>query len=162
MYISKAISKSNYLVESAERKVDIGDFIAEYLYRIAKKIYGPRIKIVVDDRFSNRLILKTKTLILTSIIENLIGNAIKAQATNLTISMFDDEKQYMIVFTDNGKGLSPQISNIERIFEFGVTTTSGAGLGLYYSKLYIEQMDGTVSAQENKNGGLSFILSWKK
>ena len=68
----------------------------------------------------------------------------------------------MIVFTDNGKGLSPQISNIERIFEFGVTTTSGAGLGLYYSKLYIEQMDGMVSAQENKNGGLSLILSWKK
>ena len=162
LYISKAISKSNYLVESAERKVDVGDFIAEYLYRIAKKIYGSRIKIVVDDRFSNRLILKTKTLILTSIIENLIGNAIKAQATNLTISMFDDEKQYMIVFTDNGKGLSPQISNIERIFEFGVTTTSGAGLGLYYSKLYIEQMDGMVSAQENKNGGLSLILSWKK
>ena len=162
LYISKAISKSNYLVESAERRIDLGDFIAEYVYRVARKIYGAKIKFVVEDKFSNRLILKTRTLLLTSIIENFTGNAIKAQATELTINMTNNEDHYEVIFSDNGIGLSPEISNIDRIFEFGVTTTSGAGLGLYYVKQYIEQLNGTVSVKPNKIRGLSFILSWNK
>ena len=162
LYISKAISKSNYLVESAERRIDLGDFIAEYVYRVARKIYGAKIKFVVEDKFSDRLILKTKTLLFTSIIENFTGNAIKAQATELTINITNNENHYEVIFSDNGIGLSPEISDIDRIFEFGVTTTSGAGLGLYYVKQYIEQLNRAVLVKPNKIRGLSFILSWNK
>lgn len=71
-------------------------------------------------------------------------------------------KSYEVIFSDNGIGLSPKISDIDRIFEFGVTTTSGAGLGLYYVKQYIEQLNRAVLVKPNKIRGLSFILSWNK
>lgn len=37
LYISKAVAKSNYLIESEEKDADICDFISEYIGRIAKK-----------------------------------------------------------------------------------------------------------------------------
>lgn len=58
--------------------------------------------------------------------------------------------------------ISESISDINRIFEFGVTTTDGAGLGLYYIKQYVEQMNGTVCAEKNTEKGMSFILRWNK
>lgn len=50
LYISKAISKANYLVDSERKKIDLIDFFAEYIYRIGKKLYGSKIKTDIQDR----------------------------------------------------------------------------------------------------------------
>lgn len=162
LYISKAVSKSNYLLESVERQIDLCDFISEYVYRIAKKIYGSKIKFKIVDNLSSRLIVSSSTILLTSIIENFIGNSIKACAAEMIITFQNNDTGYNVIFSDDGAGLSESISDINRIFEFGVTTTDGAGLGLYYIKQYVEQMNGTVCAEKNTEKGMSFILRWNK
>lgn len=162
LYISKAVSKSNYLLESVERQIDLCDFISEYVYRIAKKIYGSKMKIKIVDNLSSRLIVSSSTILLTSIIENFIGNSIKACAAEMIITFQNNDTGYNVIFSDDGAGLSESISDINRIFEFGVTTTDGAGLGLYYIKQYVEQMNGTVRAERNTEKGMSFILRWNK
>ena len=43
---------------------------------------------------------------------------------------------------DNGRGLSNDLFEPDRIFEKGVTTTRGSGLGLYHSRKQIEGMGG--------------------
>ena len=111
---------------------------------------------------SSRLVVNSSTIELTSIIENLIGNSIKASASEMFIIFQDTAKDYSVTFSDNGTGLSESISDINRIFEFGVTTTDGAGLGLYYIKQYVEQMNGNICAEKNTGNGMSFILSWNK
>lgn len=162
LYTSKAVSKSNYLLESVTQQIDFGDFISEYIHRIAKKIYGSKIKFEIIDNLSSRLVVNSSTIELTSIIENLIGNSIKASASEMFIIFQDTAKDYSVTFSDNGTGLSESISDINRIFEFGVTTTDGAGLGLYYIKQYVEQMNGNICAEKNTGNGMSFILSWNK
>ena len=162
LYTSKAVSKSNYLLESVEKNIDIGDFIAEYIHRIAKKIYGTKIKFIIEDNLTDRLNVTSNTVILTSIMENFIGNAIKASSTVMTINLKDDTDSYYVIFSDDGNGLSDSISDINQIFDFGVTTTEGAGLGLYYIKQYVEEMNGTISAEKNLPKGMSFILHWHK
>lgn len=162
LYTSKAVSKSNYLLESVNRQIDFCDFITEYIHRIARKIYGSKIKFEIEDHLSTRLVVNSSTIQLTSIIENLIGNSIKASASEILITFKDTDKKYLATFSDNGTGLSELISDINRIFEFGVTTTDGAGLGLYYIKQYVEQMNGTIFAEKNTENGMSFILCWNK
>ena len=162
LYISKAISKSNYLVESEKKKIDLSDFFAEYIYRIGKKLYGSKIKTDVQDELTSRLLVTASPLMLSSIVENLIGNSIKAKAENFIIKFTESNQFYQICFIDDGKGLDPSITDINRIFEFGVTTTSGAGLGLFYVKKYISEMEGELSVTQNDAKGLTFTAIWRK
>lgn len=162
LYISKAISKSNYLVESEKKEIDLGDFFAEYIYRIGRKLYGSKIKVSVQDTLTSRLLVTASPLMLSSILENLLGNSIKAKAENLVIELVEDQQTYKINFMDDGNGLDPSISDINRIFEFGVTTTSGAGLGLFYVKKYISEMEGNLTATQNATRGLTFTAIWQK
>lgn len=161
LYTAKSISKSNYLLESVDKKIDLGDFIIEYINRVAKKIYSSKINFKIEDNLSCRLIVKSNAILLTSIIENLTGNAIKANASEMEIKLEENDTHFFISFSDNGNGLSDSITDINRIFEFGITTTDGAGLGLYYIKQYVEQMGGTIKAINRKNG-MVFVMSWNK
>lgn len=97
-----------------------------------------------------------------TIIENIIGNSIKSHANNLNISYKDFGDKITISFTDDGDGLDEQVQNINDIFEFGYTTTSGAGLGLYYSKKYVEEMGGTLRQFSSVPTGLSIVAEWKR
>ena len=150
LYISKAISKANYLVDSERKKIDLIDFFAEYIYRIGKKLYGSKIKTDIQDRLTSRLLVTASPLMLSSILENLIGNSIKAKAENFIIEFTENDQFYKISFIDDGKGLDLSITDINRIFEFGVTTTSGAGLGLFYVKKYISDMEGELTVKQNE------------
>lgn len=163
LYISKAVAKSNYLIESEEKDADICDFISEYIIRIAKKIYGSKIKIQINDELEKRLIIKVNTVNVVTIIENIIGNSIKSGAKNLNVSYRKKDNKTIISFIDDGNGLSSEVKDIKDIFEFGYTTTSGAGLGLYYSKKYIEEMGGVLTAITNEEvSGLSIIAEWEE
>lgn len=162
LYISKAISKANYLVDSERKKIDLIDFFAEYIYRIGKKLYGSKIKTDIQDRLTSRLLVTASPLMLSSILENLIGNSIKAKAENFIIEFMENDQLYKISFIDDGKGLDPSITDINRIFEFGVTTTSGAGLGLFYVKKYISDMEGELAVKQNETKGLTFTAIWRK
>lgn len=162
LYISKAVAKSNYLIESEERDADVCDFISEYISRIAKKIYGSKIKIFIQDELKERLIIKVNTVNVVTIVENIIGNSIKAGAQNLRVSYKANEGKTIIAFSDDGNGLNEDVRDIDDLFQFGYTTTSGAGLGLYYSKKYIEDMGGTLRAVKNEPKGLSILAEWYK
>ncbi len=162
LYISKAISKSNYLVESEKKEIDLSDFFAEYIYRIGKKLYGSRINVNIQDDLTNRFLVTASSLMLSSILENLIGNSIKAKAENLLIAFKENDQYYKIDFVDDGTGLDSSITDINRIFEFGVTTTSGSGLGLYYVKKYISEMGGKLIVTQNQTRGLTFTATWQK
>lgn len=162
LYISKSISKSNYLVESEKKDIDLGDFIEEYFYRIGRKLYGSKIKLSVQDNLSSRLYVNSSSLILSSILENIIGNSIKAKANNLKVTLVEKTNNFQVNFADDGIGLDKSMKNPSHIFDFGVTTTSGAGLGLFYVKKYITEMSGEVNVSTNKNNGLTLTVNWKK
>ena len=109
-----------------------------------------------------RLIVKINTVNIVTIIENIIGNSIKSHSKNLNVVYKNEGNKTIITFADDGNGLSEDIENINDIFEFGYTTTSGAGLGLYYSKKYIEEMGGTLSATANSPSGLIIVAEWEQ
>jgi signal transduction histidine kinase len=96
-------------------------------------------------------------------IDNIVGNAIKANATKLRIVVDDTLNGYHIVkFIDNGDGINKSIQDIDRLFEFGVTTTNGSGLGLFYAKKYMDDIKGKIEMVSNEDQGVSIILKFKK
>lgn len=158
--ISKGIAKSNYLVESEKTKIDIFEYVKEYINNVAKKIYGNKIKFSIEENTDKKIIKTISSLKLATVIENIIGNSVKSKSTELTISHDFINGKQIISFKDNGNGFDKSISDIERIFDFGFTTTNGAGLGLYYSRSYIKEMNGNFFAKKNVETGISIFMEW--
>ena len=95
--------------------------------------------------------------------DNIVGNAIKANATKLSIAADDNAKEYHIIkFIDNGDGIDKSIDDIGSLFEFGVTTTNGSGLGLFYAKKYMNDLKGEIEIVPNEDKGISVVLKFNK
>ena len=164
--ISKLISKAGRVIDDndATKNIDIVAFIKEYVNNVASCIYESNdicIECLNNPTYS--FVRKIKPLSFIMMIENIIGNSIKAQATRLTIS-FDDSSSniFKIIFQDNGNGIDKTISDINSLFDFGVTTTNGSGLGLYYARKTMKEFKGLIELKANQDKGVSVILSWTK
>jgi PAS domain S-box-containing protein len=103
------------------------------------------------------------------VLYNLIGNAAKfTEGGGISISAKAEGKQIKVLVSDTGRGMSP--ANQQLLFhKFQQANTSlltrdtsrGTGLGLYISKMIVENMGGTIkleSSQEGKGSTFSFTL----
>ena len=164
--ISKLISKAGRIIDDndAAKTVELSGFLSEYTANVLSCIYDENDIVIrcigdLDSGFT----LNIKPLSFIMMVDNLIGNAIKANATTLDIIIDDSSPDmYSVTFKDNGSGLSKDISDVNQLFEFGVTTTNGSGLGLFYAKKHIASLKGSISIRNNKDRGVSVTLIWKK
>jgi signal transduction histidine kinase len=100
------------------------------------------------------------------VFENLIKNSLDAIADkegriNITGKMDQSEKSVVIVFSDNGKGMSSKIRN--QIFSPGFTTKSrGWGLGLALVKRIVEEYhNGSIRVTHTQpNKGTTFQIEF--
>lgn len=163
---SKIISKAGKVMENndANKQVDLPNFINEYVDTVLANIYEKSdIEILCSLNENENFLTTIKPLSFIMVMDNLVGNAIKANAKKLDI-LFENinEQQYNIIFQDNGEGIHESISEIEHLFEFGVTTTNGSGLGLFYAKKYMADIKGNIRIEQNKSEGISVILEFNK
>lgn len=107
-------------------------------------------KVQINNRIPEAFTISSDALILDSVIQNLIGNAIKYRDSKKTNSYLDidlEEKNGVVIlqFKDNGIG----IDTIHREKLFGMfyratNEAEGTGLGLYIVKLSLEKLGGTI------------------
>jgi PAS domain S-box-containing protein len=135
--ISKIIKESLNLVSSALAHSQVAVTLNEG-------------KEVISDGFPNeysQVILN----ILNNAKDAIIAKGIKGE---ITIDIFRENDSAVVKIQDNGGGIPKDI--LPRIFEPYFTTKEtkgGAGIGLYLSKVIIEDhMDGSLEVQNNTNG----------
>ena len=91
-------------------------------------------------------------------IDNLISNAVKANATKFEVIFEKKLDVIQITISDNGDGLSKDVIHPDNILEKGYTTTNGSGLGLYNVASFVKDiLKGSISVvttQENKGFNL--------
>ena len=83
------------------------------------------------------------------VIDNLVGNAAKARAAHVGFFLEvtrGTSPQLLVTVADDGVGWPTSIEPLQRVFEKGVTTTDGSGLGLYHIKQVIESLGGLIEA----------------
>jgi signal transduction histidine kinase len=102
---------------------------------------------------------------LNSIIHNIMSNSVKYSDQSkehcmLTVAIEVTRETCKLVFTDNGKGISPD--NQHRVFDMfyrGTTERSGSGLGLYIVKEMTERIGGSIELQSELGRGTSLTLT---
>jgi len=108
----------------------------------------------------------TDRLRFTTILENLISNAIKYHKKDeadkfVKISGYSDDENFHFSIVDNGIGIDPEYH--QKIFEmfFRLSGRDGSGIGLYIVKDAVEILKGSIEVQSEKGTGTKFNITLK-
>lgn len=149
--ISKLITRANFRTQAEKQITDLATFIEQYAQYYNDIYEKDQLKIKVANHKAT-LVRKVNILELSMVFDNLISNAEKASAKNVLIDIKNKKEKLVILFADDGKGLDPKLlQNPDSIFELGVTTTDGSGIGLYHVKEILKKLEGDITFIGNKN-----------
>ena len=150
------------MLDSAQVDEDLSVYAQDYLEKICAA-YTSRINISVENT-AKEFFTRFTPIELGMVFDNLVNNAKKSRSSQIKFSISTPEKDILeIDVVDNGKGLNRKLIEPDRIFEKGVTTTDGSGLGLYYCRHYVEKLGGDiVLINPQPSRGAGFTMRFKK
>lgn len=141
--IAQFATKANYNIDTDDIEADIISYIEEYVNRVLPEFYGD-MKLKCES-FSCYKVLRFAPIEASIFIDNLISNAVKANATHFDIKIAKQGDGIRMLVSDDGDGLSPDIADPNSILDKGVTTTNGSGLGLYNVLTFVHNvLHGTI------------------
>jgi len=160
--IVRFVTKANYNLKTEKIEKDVVSFIKQYVENVytqykdvALDNKNVDINVNLDEEFE--FICEFKPLEIIIIIDNLINNSIKANATDIELKISKlNENGIELRFKDDGKGIVKE--NFNKIFNFGFTTTNGSGIGLYHVLQIVEKMNGTIKVNDSLEKGSEFII----
>ena len=146
----------NFRFDAEEVEGDLVKFFQVYVDRIARTCHR-----LVDITFSSLVGVaeaKFRPAGLSVVIDNLVGNAHKAESAKISFSLSDGGDFWRIDVEDDGRGLDPSV-DVSQIFEKGYTRTEGSGLGLYFCRKMLDDMQGSiVVASGKRKRGVAFTI----
>jgi signal transduction histidine kinase len=158
--IARFATKANFRMESETITDDVVNYIDQYIRQIAPMFVDTGIEITLDN--SARSLVRTfKPIELAILIDNFISNAGRADADKISFVMTQvSSKELQLHISDNGLGFSESITDLNRVFEKGYSTSSGSGLGLYHVSQILDSLRGAVVAERGSIGA-EFIVRIK-
>lgn len=158
--LSKMITKADVSLLSESNLIDIQSFIQEYLSN-----YADSLEVEYHSTIFQSLEKKISILDLSIIMDNLVSNSVKANATKLRIDFSRTDRTFVIDFTDNGVGVDLNQFTPNSIFEEGITNRrGGSGIGLSTIKDRMEkELNGSIEFLGNGlffNAGATFRLTF--
>lgn len=144
-------------------KADLAGFIENYVKKISNYFSASRTKVIFHSNLKEPFEIKFRPLDISIIIDNMISNSKKADATSLFIDLLPvSSKEIQLSFKDNGKGLNKEIKKTDAIFEKGFSTTRSTGLGLYHVKNIVTENKWEITVNTKIQKGIEFILTIRK
>ncbi|GEM_PF-1082473 len=120
---------------------------------------GPSVGLVASDR---EVVLQVDPVLLRHALFNLISNAVQSDPLgpiwiSISAKPYEGVDGWAITVTDHGSGLSPDA--MKHLFTpFYTTRKNGIGLGLSVAQHIVSQHGGRLYAENNFEGGASFII----
>jgi signal transduction histidine kinase len=152
-------TKANFKMKTDTITQDLVNFLFEYINNVAKDVSASDLSVRVQKTFDDPFVVRFKPIDIAIVIDNLASNSSRANAKKFDVLLDRPaENEMRILIRDDGGGLVKEISPLSAIFNAGVTTTSGSGLGLYHVRQTIEQMGGTVEVDESYSGGFGVCI----
>lgn len=151
--VAQFATKANFRARVDKEPTDLPAFIEQYINHVAKDFIGSNLRVNVVNSINEPFELKTSRIELSILIDNIISNADKADAKQLNVSLSKEGENTLVAsFVDNGKGLSEKLDSPEAMFEMGVTTTPGSGLGLFHARGIVEKLGGKIMGIPREHG----------
>lgn len=149
----------NNIIQNLRNKINdptlLAVFIGKYYYALEN---GVRI-IFDEDCYISSTLNENMSQKLSTILGNIINNAIDeakhSTEKKIWISGTDVGNELIIEVEDSGRGINE--SDIEKLFQKGYTTKKqygNIGYGLYLVKTELEEIGGSISVSNTKNGAL--------
>jgi signal transduction histidine kinase len=143
--ISELITRANFKTKADIQIVDVVKYWEQYT-NFYNEIYD-------DQRIQFEFLtngasfeIRAGVLDLSIVFDNFIFNSSKAGASKVRVECQNpDSNSLSITFSDNGKGLAQYFLDApDKIFELGVTTTEGSGIGMSTVQKILKDMNATV------------------
>jgi len=161
--ISKFGSRAIFQDFTSSGKADIIGFIQNYVKKISNYFSSSRLKVSFHTSTKGAFELKFRPLDISIIIDNMISNSKKAEASLLEITIDSvNDRTVVLIFKDNGRGLSRDIKDLGQIFEKGFSTTKSTGLGLFHIRNIIDDYGWKISLNAKNQKGFEAIITIKK
>ena len=158
--LTRFTTKAGFLEASLETEEDIVSYISKYITNIYQVLYKIDIEII-DHGISFQK--KFQPIELCVALDNILSNSRKKNAKKIIFEFENIGEILFIKIRDIGEKLSESIKDWKLIFEEGVTTTKGSGLGLNHVKRIIEDdLGGEVTYNPEYKNGFELIISMKK
>lgn len=122
--------------------------------------------ISLETNVSDDVVIYADMNTISTVLRNLITNAIKFTPPEGTVSVLSEASDEFITVTvkDTGVGISPE--NVKKLFRIdihhstqGTNKEKGTGLGLLICKEFIEKNGGTIRVESEEGKGSSFIFT---
>ncbi len=162
MATAQYATKANFKSGSKKELTDIPAYFEQYLNHVTKDFAASSLKLFIENTVQVPFEIKTKRIELSILIDNIISNADKAEASKLYVNMILKSKNVLVVsFVDDGNGLDDSI-NIDDVFDLGITSTSGSGLGLFHVKQILDSMDSEIELIPCDTKGVEMRMTFTK
>ena len=138
---------------------DLIGFIGHYLTKFQDLPFGWGMKVDFTNDAGAALVRGFRPTDISMLIDNLIDNAGRAEAKTLrvTTGLLPDEKEVVISFIDDGKGL-PDGHDPDSLLDLGVTT-GGSGIGLHHVCQIAGNLSADVSIADRTDGESGAVVS---
>lgn len=160
--ISKLITRANFRSDKEAKMINVVNYIKQYLEIYDDVIDNSGLRFIVED-LTTEYKRKLSTLDLAVVFDNLISNSSKAHSTEFLITPeVTADNRLVLHVSDNGDGLPSCFTDMpEKIFELGVTSTDGSGIGLYTVREVLKTLRGTIVYEGPgiQGKGASFIIT---
>jgi signal transduction histidine kinase len=149
----------------ANDEINISEAVMQSIDRFSQN----KKSIAVKGQIAPSVYLQADAIGFTSVINNLVENAIKYSEPNteVDVNLSADEQNVYLSVSDHGMGISD--SDKKRVFDkfyrVGNEDTrrnKGTGLGLYIVKRFVEIYKGMINVHDNQPTGSIFSLTFPK
>lgn len=158
----RIITKANFGMMNDRVDLDVFSYVEQYIEEIND--LGPfisNLRIIFKNPGKSRLELSMSAIEVSMLVDNIISNADKNSANRLEVSVGETSDKFWLKFNDNGDGLTNKYSH-DMLFEAGITTTGGSGIGLHQARKIAQNLDATISIWNNEGKGATVQLEWEK
>lgn len=136
--------------------------VAEYVRMIAQKA---GIQVLINSS-RNKIWMYGNRVALMRVFFNLIENSVRymEKQGNIIITIEETEKEILIVYRDEGKGMKKEEAEHITEFEFQGSNgkPDGHGLGMYLIYQTLEQQGGTLTVKTAEGNGMRVDMSFPK
>ncbi|SFB23523.1 Histidine kinase-, DNA gyrase B-, and HSP90-like ATPase [Flavobacterium swingsii] len=158
--LTKFTTKSGFLQARLSTTENVVDYIENYV----KNIYGSLHKEMKYEFSDNKLKFEKEfqPIELSVVLDNILNNSKKKGASKVIFGFEKVNENLLLSIKDLGKQLDNSIAK-ELIFEEGITSTKGAGLGLSHVKRILENdLNATIEYNPDYSNGFELIITFKK
>lgn len=159
--LGRIVSNADFDMMSDTLYEDVFSYIEQYIEGLASAGVTFGLNVFFSNPGNHELNLNFSPIEVSMVVDNVLDNAATANAANVDVLVEEKGSHVQVSFTNDGKELSKRYSASD-LFNPGISTTSGSGIGLSQVKRVADSLEAEASIYNNEGPGVSVTFRWEK